>query len=125
MALSDWIDRRDSIFSLFVIGPVASGRGLCDIDSVIFRVTKSRVRKLGSPSTTKIYRFLNKIERPSYRYIFVMQGLPNFLTRDLETLYHTLSISQSSCPLVVGPLRNAEDMEHPSYSVTCIFENSD
>ena len=28
----------------FRMGPAASGRGLCDIDRVLFRVTKSRVK---------------------------------------------------------------------------------
>ena len=34
-----------------------NGRGLCDIDSVFFRLDKSSVEKLGSLSTTKIYRY--------------------------------------------------------------------
>ena len=40
----------------FRMGPAASGRGLCDIDRVLFRVTKSRVKKLGIPGTAKMYR---------------------------------------------------------------------
>ena len=40
--------------------PAASGRGLCDIDRILFRVTKLRVRKLGSPGKAKIYRLLLK-----------------------------------------------------------------
>ena len=32
------------MFSAFRIGPAASGHGLCDIDRVLFRVTKSRVK---------------------------------------------------------------------------------
>ena len=31
------------MFSAPRIGPAASGRGLCDIDRVLFKVTKSRV----------------------------------------------------------------------------------
>ena len=42
--------------STFRMGPAASGRGLCDIDRVLFRVAKSRFRKLGSPNTTEIYQ---------------------------------------------------------------------
>ena len=38
--------RWDSGVSVFRMGPAASGRGLCDIERVIFRVTKSRVEKL-------------------------------------------------------------------------------
>ena len=49
-------DTRSSIFSAFHMGPVVSERGLWDIDRVIFRVSKSRVKKLGSPDTTKIYQ---------------------------------------------------------------------
>ena len=33
------LQSRDSITSEFCIGPAASGRGLCAIDEVIFRVT--------------------------------------------------------------------------------------
>ena len=36
------------------LDPAASGRGLCDIDRVLFKVTQSLVKKLGSPE--KIYR---------------------------------------------------------------------
>ena len=39
--------------SAFRVGPAASGRGLCDIGRVLFRVAKSRVKKLGSPCATK------------------------------------------------------------------------
>ena len=37
--------------SAFRMGPAASRSGLCDMDSVLFRVTQSRVKKLGSPGT--------------------------------------------------------------------------
>ena len=40
----------------FRVDPAASGRGLFDIDRVLFKVTKSRVKKLGSPAMAKIYR---------------------------------------------------------------------
>ena len=43
------------MFSAFRMGPVASGRRLCDIDSVLFKVTKSQVIKIGSPGLAKIY----------------------------------------------------------------------
>ena len=38
------------------IGPAASGRGLGDTDRVEFRVTQSRVKKLGSPGMAKLDR---------------------------------------------------------------------
>ena len=36
---------RDFMFSEFRMGPAASGRGLRGIDRVLFKVTKSRVKK--------------------------------------------------------------------------------
>ena len=36
------------MFSAFRMGSAASGRGLCDIDSVLFRVTQSCVKKFGT-----------------------------------------------------------------------------
>ena len=39
----------------FRVRPAASGRGLLDIDRVLFRVTQSRVKNLGSPDKTEIY----------------------------------------------------------------------
>ena len=54
------IPRRDSRISAFRMGLVVSGRGLCDISRVLcrvlFRVTKSRVKKLGSRCMTEVYR---------------------------------------------------------------------
>jgi len=44
------------MFWALSMGWAASGRGLCDIDRVLFRVIISRVRKLGSPCTTNTYR---------------------------------------------------------------------
>ena len=44
------------MFSAFRMGPAASRRGLFDIDTVLFEVTKSRVKKMGIPGTAKIYR---------------------------------------------------------------------
>ena len=41
-------------FSAFRMGPTPSGRGLCDIDRALFRVTKPR--KLESPGSAKICR---------------------------------------------------------------------
>ena len=38
------------------LGHAINGRGLCDIDSVLFRDSKSRAKKLCSHGTTKIYR---------------------------------------------------------------------
>ena len=42
--------------------PAASGRGLCDIDGVLFKVTKLRVRKFASPCKTKIYQYIFRFE---------------------------------------------------------------
>ena len=71
------------MFSVFRMGPATSGRGLCDIDRVLFRVTKSRVEK----------------------------GPPHFSTRDLATLNSKLSISHSPRTLAAGPIRIAENTE--------------
>ena len=60
-------------------------------------------KKIGYPCTTK---------NQSYRYIFLAQGLPNFLTRDRVTLNNTLSKSNTPQPLAAGPIRNAENMEY-------------
>ena len=35
------------MFSAFLMGPAASGSGLCDIDRVMFRVITSHVEKIG------------------------------------------------------------------------------
>ena len=52
--------------SAFRMSPTAKGRGLCEIDSLLFRVTQSRVKKLGSPGTTKINRLLSKLKDPVF-----------------------------------------------------------
>ena len=38
------------------MGPAVSGRELCDIDRVLFSVSKSQLKKMGGLGTTKIYR---------------------------------------------------------------------
>ena len=43
------------MFLAFDMSSAASGIGLCHINRVLLRVTKSRVNKLGSPCTTKIH----------------------------------------------------------------------
>ena len=60
------------------MGPAASGRRLCDIDRVLFRVTNSRVRKLGSLGTAKLYQYLAFFDFNYNRYIFAVTGLPIF-----------------------------------------------
>ena len=50
--------------------------GLCDIDRELFRVAKSRDKTLGTWNFNLNYN----------RYIFVLQVIPNSLTRDLVTL---------------------------------------
>ena len=67
--------RRDSIFSTFRMGPAAQGRGLCD--RVFFRVAKSR-NLYGENIPIITYNLKVKSKTPSYRYISVVQGLPNF-----------------------------------------------
>ena len=52
--------RGDSMISALCLRPAASGRALCAIDSVnqSYAITSrdSRVKKLGSPGKTKVYR---------------------------------------------------------------------
>ena len=71
------------MFLAIRIGTEASG----DIDRVLFRVTKSK--------------------NQSYRYNFVLQELPSFLTRDFVNLNNTLHcidiayagcLTQTKCP---------------------------
>ena len=35
------------MITAFCVGPTAGGRGLCNIDRILFRVTKSRIKKTG------------------------------------------------------------------------------
>ena len=62
------------MFSAFGMGPAACGRGLSDIDRVLFRVTKSRLRKLGSRGTAKYtdykLNFIIKIEKSKLSVYF-------------------------------------------------------
>ena len=102
------------MFSAFRKGPAASERGLCDIERVLFRVTKSRVRKLGSSCTTKINRYVCLFDFYYNRYIFAVPavpGLSNLLTSDEVTLNNTQAKSYSPRPLTAGPKRNAENIE--------------
>ena len=46
--LGSAINKRNSIISVFRMGSTAIGRGMCDINRVLFRVSKSPVKKLGS-----------------------------------------------------------------------------
>ena len=45
------------------------------------------------------------------RYIFVVKGLPNSLTRDLATLKPTLLTSHRPRPLTAGPIQEAKITE--------------
>ena len=74
--------------------------------------------------TAKIYD--QKTKKPSYRYIFLVHGLPNFWTRDLATLENTqfvvspysVQITQSES---IGGRTNIKYRNHgssPSYSPT-------
>ena len=51
-----------------------------------------------------------KSKNRSYRYISVVSGLLNFLTRDLVTL-NKYSIDITQAAFAVGPIRNAENIE--------------
>ena len=78
---------------------------------------------MGSPSTSRAARrkYTDNLCFFGFnRHIFVGQGLPDFLIRDLlidlAALNNILSISHSLCPLAPvvrdsGPGRNAENME--------------
>ena len=93
------------MLSAFRMGPAAKGRGLCDIDRVLFGLTKSRVKKCEVLVRRKYTDY-----NPSCRYTFIVQGHPNFPTRDLVTPNNTLSISHSPRPLAAGPIRNVKIM---------------
>jgi len=86
------------MFLAIRIGTEASG----DIDRVLFRVTKSK--------------------NQSYRYNFVLQELPNFLTRDLVNLNNTLhciDIAYAGCLTVrPSPKRNALIIDYESLNMT-------
>ena len=97
------------------MGPAVSGRELCDIDRVLFRVSKSQLKKMGGLGTTKIYRlcyislFMKqkpKLSVCNIPYVLVVSGPANFSTRDfINCEYHSLR------PLTAGPLRDPENME--------------
>ena len=85
-------------------GPEASRLGLCVIDRGYFRVY--HVSKNWEVLVLRKYTEYNlESKKPSYRYIFVVQELPNSLTRDLATPISTLSIAHSPRPrqLTAGP----------------------
>ena len=88
------------MFPAFHMGPAGNGRGLCDIDRALLRVTKSHV----SESWEEL-GFLDL----SYNQYIAVPGRPNFLTCDLVTPNNTLSMSHS--PLAAGPIRNDENMK--------------
>ena len=77
----------------FRMGPTFSGRGLCDSNRELSRVTKSCARKLTRSGAAEIYRLLVFLDFNYNRYIFAVPGLPSFLTRDLVTL--DIDITQS------------------------------
>ena len=65
------------MFSTFLMGPAASGRGLCDIDSLEYEVTQSRIKQLGLPGLPDeitviiTYNLYVNWKPLNYRYIFV------------------------------------------------------
>ena len=76
------------------MGPAASGRRLCDIVRILFTVTKSAVKNLGSPCMTKIYPLSSKPKDPSYRYAFVVSQF--FDKRLSNSEYYSIDITQSA-----------------------------
>ena len=56
--------------------------------------------------------------RKSYRYSFIVQGLPNVLTRDLVTLNNTLSRSHSPRALRIADTKCRKYEISPRYRVT-------
>ena len=80
----------------------ANGRGLCDIDRVLFRVAKSRVKN---------WEVLVRQKYTDNLGFSIL--LPDFLTRDKATLNNTLSISHSPRSPAAGPKRYAEIMKSP------------
>ena len=89
------------MFAAFRLDSAASGGGLCDNVEVLSK-------KIGKSWYGENIPIIFKIEKTSYRNIFVLQGVPNFLTRDLVTLNNTLPISHNPYPLAARPRRNAE-----------------
>ena len=106
------------------MSPAASGRGLCDIDRVIFRVPWTT--KITDNLAFSILIIIGKSSESHWKmlsvdmvsFISVYDArfsdalLPNVLKRKLVTL-NTLSVSHSPRPLPTGPIhvRNAEKME--------------
>ena len=59
--------------------PIASARGLCEIDRVKFGVTQKNFKNCRTPSMAKLNRYLSEGENSNYRYNSAMLGLPIFL----------------------------------------------
>ena len=79
----------DSMFSAFRMSPAASS-GQCDNDRALFRVTLSRVRKLGSPCMTRMPIIItSKAEKPKLSVYFRRAETVHFLTLDLVVGYES------------------------------------
>ena len=87
----------------FRMGTAVSGRELCDIDKLLFRVSKSQLKKMGGLGTTKIYRLCyiiyvslfmkQKLSVCNIPYVLVLSGPANFFTRDfINSEYRTVSV---------------------------------
>ena len=70
------------------MGPVVSGRGLCDIERVLFRVAKSLVKKLFLHEEN--IPIISKIEKPKLSLDFCLTRTLN----KLATFNKTLDITQ-------------------------------
>ena len=57
------------MFSAIRMGPAVSGRRLCDIDRVFSRVTKSRIKRLGSRGRRKYTDYI-EIEKAKLSVYF-------------------------------------------------------
>ena len=58
--------------------PLASWRGLCEIDRVQFRVTQKNFKNLGSPSIAELNRYLSSGKTQIIVIILPCQDFPNF-----------------------------------------------
>ena len=79
-------------------------------DSELFNHV-SKIWKSSTSGRANLHWLSVKLKNQSnYRYIFVVQGIPIFLTRDWVTL-NTLSISHSPRALAEGTILNASNRE--------------
>ena len=78
------------MFSGLGMGPVISGRELCDIDSVFFRVSKSRVKNWEVKAQRKYTDYKINRKTQVIGIFLTYQDFPIFLKLDLLTLKSAL-----------------------------------